>query len=132
MIIHKIEVIRRPKPCAGTLVLRSEPDAPPVELLQDGSPAPVSARLFTKMRRLRQELTTWAKAGAVIVPKEVRRERLAICSACSYYDPKGNLGLGECKFPGCGCSRVKAALATSKCPHKPPKWGAWAKPNEIV
>ena len=89
------------------------------------TPAPVTASPVTKLRRLRRELTTWAKAGAKLVPREFRRERLAICGACPYWSAAGNLGLGECKYPGCGCTRVKAALSTSKCPHIPPKWGAF-------
>ncbi|MBX4215886.1 hypothetical protein KW797_02980 [Candidatus Parcubacteria bacterium] len=81
---------------------------------------------MTKARRLREELTGWAKKGAPLAPRNVRRERLAICQACSYYNAKGNVGLGACTYPGCGCTRAKLALATSKCPMKPePKWLAW-------
>ena len=81
-----------------------------------------NASLLTKAQRLRRELTAWAKAGMPLAPKETRQARLAVCASCEYYDPKGNLGMGACKAPGCGCSRVKAALATSKCPKG--KWTA--------
>jgi hypothetical protein len=80
------------------------------------------ASLKTKIGRLRRDLTVWFKAGAPMAPREVRKSRQAICVACDYWNAMGNLGLGECKYPGCGCSRVKAALATSKCPMG--KWHA--------
>lgn len=74
------------------------------------------ATLLTKAKRLRMELTAWAKFGMPLASSAVRKARLAVCEACAYYDPKGNWGMGECKAPLCGCSRIKAALATSKCP----------------
>lgn len=81
------------------------------------------ASLLTKAGRLRRELWTWGKAGARLTSREGRKQRLAICRVCDYFNPKGNFGLGECQAPGCGCSKVKLALATSSCPLKPPKWG---------
>ena len=85
-------------------------------------PPKEKASLLTKAMRLRRELSAWAKAGLPLAPREVRKQRLAICEACSYYDAKGNFGMGACGFPGCGCTRAKLALATSQCPHVPPKW----------
>lgn len=76
--------------------------------------------LLTKAKRLRHELGIWAKAGLPVAPKALRKARLAVCAACEYYDPAGNWGMGQCKAPGCGCSRVKAALLTSVCPKN--KW----------
>lgn len=100
--------------CKTTLVLRTD--------LMKEQPAPEKASAVTKLRRLRRELATWAKSGAKIVPRPVRRERMAICAACSYFSAAGNMGLGACLYPGCGCTRAKAWLATSVCPHKPPLW----------
>ena len=79
-----------------------------------------NASLLTKAGRLRRELATWAKGGLKLVSRGVRLARLATCEACELYDPAGNAGMGECKAKGCGCTRLKAALATSKCPLK--KW----------
>lgn len=126
MIVHKVEVIafnpppKNDNPCGGNLAfLGTKPPA------SAPKPQPENPSLGTKIGRLRKELTTWIKAGAHLVPKEVRAERWAHCSVCEYYDKKGNLGLGACSFPSCGCTKAKLALATSKCPHIPPKWGAW-------
>lgn len=96
------------------------------------SPTPERAGLLTKAGRLRHELTTWAKAGMPLVPRAVRQERLQRgCQLCPYYNAVGNLGMGECKHPGCGCTRVKLALATSRCPAQPPKWAAWAAARPV-
>lgn len=85
-------------------------------------PMPATASLLTKARRLRMELTTWVKNGAKLVPGSVRKERLATCRTCSFWLEEGNWGLGECRHGSCGCTRAKAALATSKCPIG--KWTA--------
>lgn len=103
-------------PCGGT--------APKVVV----GPPTENASLLTKEKRLRREMALWVRQGAKLVPSEVRRQRIGICKACSYFDPAGNWGLGQCRYPGCGCSTIKAALATSKCPHQPPKWPEWVNP----
>lgn len=124
----RVEPAQHLSPCAGAgLVLvsgNSNGPATPVE----SNPPPESANVITKAFRLRKELTAWIKSGAKLVPKKIRGERLAICKACDYFNASGNWGLGECKFPGCGCSKIKAALASAKCPMKPPKWDAWGGP----
>ena len=102
-----------------------KPPGPTVVRLVHGPMTPEDlekASLMTKAQRLRKELVVWAKGGMKLVPTAVRKARLAVCEACEYYDPKGNWGLGACNAPGCGCSRVKAALATSRCPKG--KWAA--------
>lgn len=78
------------------------------------------ANLITKATRLKAALAEWARAGFPLATPAIRHARLAVCNACEYYDPKGNWGLGQCRAPGCACSRVKAALATQKCPKG--KW----------
>jgi len=93
------------KPCTEQWVLVTDPQ-----------PAAEHASFATKAKRLRSELTTWAKAGMKLVPRDVRRARLATCSGCKYWAAAGNWGLGECRYPGCGCTRAKAFLATSRCP----------------
>ncbi len=109
MIVHSV-VTKEHKPKCPGLILR--PKA-----------APESASLGTKLKRLKSELGVWIAKGAKLAPREVRKERLEKgCKLCEYYRPLGNWGLGECKAPGCGCSRVKLALATAECPLKPPRW----------
>jgi hypothetical protein len=88
------------------------------------APAPERANVFTKAGRLYREVKTWVRAGAPRVDRDTRKARKAECDVCPYYVAGGNLGLGECQAPGCGCTRVKLALATSKCPLG--KWAAVA------
>ena len=78
--------------------------------------------LLTKAQRLRRELTSWVKAGAHMATRANRIARLKVCASCEYFDPSGNWGLGQCRAPGCGCTKDKAYLATSKCPKD--KWAA--------
>jgi hypothetical protein len=95
-------------------------------------PAPEHAGLMTKARRLRAELQVWRRAGFPRAPSAVRRARLAACRTCDYYNPRGNLSLGECRAPGCGCTRLKLALATARCPLNPPKWGECSSQPEAA
>jgi hypothetical protein len=85
------------------------------------TPPPIG--LYTKAKHLRAELTNWIKNGAKLVPSAVRKERQATCEEddgsgkpCPMWNPEGNWGLGECRHGSCGCTKAKAALATSKCP----------------
>ena len=103
--------------CPATVARRQT--APPDPIVVQ----PEFASPLTKLARLKNELIAWNKAGRPIATKAVRRERLAFCKACKFYQPGGNFGFGECHAPGCGCSRAKLWLATSKCPLTPPKWG---------
>lgn len=50
------------------------------------------------------------------VSPEVREARLATCRTCEFWRESGNLGLGECRQPQCGCTRFKHGLATERCP----------------
>lgn len=49
-----------------------------------------------------------------LVDGAVLETRKAICGACEFFNPKGNLGFGECKK--CGCTRAKLFFKVSKCP----------------
>lgn len=97
-------------------------------IVQQLQPALERASLLTKAKRLRQELAEWRRQGMKFVSRKVRLERGAICEgdatrpACAYWNAAGNFGLGECMYPGCGCTKGKRALASSVCPHQPPKW----------
>ena len=52
----------------------------------------------------------------VKVSDEERDRRLTICRGCEYWNEGGNIGLGECKHPQCGCTRFKHGLSTERCP----------------
>ena len=67
-------------------------------------------------------LAKWSAAGWPIAPAPVRAVRHAICRGCEFWDPAGWVGFGKCRHQKCGCSRMKHALATERCPID--KWGA--------
>lgn len=83
--------------------------------------ANVATPAAVKLRHLRRALQRWQAAGRPLAPRAVRQARGAACRACPHWHPGGNLGLGECAAPGCGCTRAKWWLATEACPL-----GKWA------
>ena len=79
--------------------------------------APESPPIITKVHRLADELGRWRAAGMPVAARAVRIARRSICEApCKYWSAHGNLGMGECRAPGCGCTRAKRWLATAECP----------------
>ena len=86
----------------------------PTLILMD--PIKENASLLTKASRLKAALFDWKKAGFPKTPSAVRKQRRGICDACQYFKPSGNLGLGECQAPGCGCTRAKLWMANQRCP----------------
>lgn len=85
------------------------PKVPPKEI-------PVLPSLSTKYRRLGVALKTWHDAGMPVANRQTRKHRATVCKACPHWLPGGNLGLGECRAPGCGCTSLKRWLATERCP----------------
>ena len=57
---------------------------------------------------------------AIRVEEEELQYRLSVCRSCDLWDEGGNVGLGKCNHPGCGCTRMKHGFATERCPLK--KW----------
>ena len=82
----------------------------------------------TKIRNLRVALRRWRGSGFAMTPGRERRIRSAICAVCPHWHGLGNLGLGECRAPGCGCTRAKIWLATEACPLG--KWRAVSVPAD--
>lgn len=70
-----------------------------------------------KAWNLQRELRVWARKGFPVVDENQLNARSTACEACDYYNRRGNMWLGECTAPGCGCTRFKWWLATAKCPH---------------
>lgn len=89
----------------------------PLTAVPPAAVPPERASFALKVRRLRGELRAWRKAGLPLASPALREERRAACEACPYFAPAGNLGLGECHAPGCGCTRMKRWLLTSQCKH---------------
>ncbi len=67
-------------------------------------------------------LVKWIAAGRPIAPPEIRAIRYEICLGCQYWSNKARFGLGKCRHPGCGCTRLKFRWATERCPDG--KWEA--------
>lgn len=103
---EEIESIRRKQSVGASLVKTAEQQPKPSLLAKAKHVAQASARI--------------AKAAAqgerIRVSDDERARRLAICRACDLWNEGGNVGLGECKHPGCGCTRFKHGLATETCP----------------
>lgn len=63
----------------------------------------------------------WASSGFKVVDVATYSARAAACAGCEHWDATARLGLGHCKAPGCGCTKLKRWLATEHCPlHKWP------------
>lgn len=103
---EQIESIRRKQSAAESPIRPS-----------DQQPAP---SLLAKAKHITQASARIAKAAVqgerIRVSPEERDRRLAICRACDLWNEGGNVGLGECKHPGCGCTRFKHGLANETCP----------------
>ncbi len=79
--------------------------------------------VWDKATALARALAQWGMAGLPLASETLKTQRLAICAACELWDPAGNWVLGQCKAPGCGCTKLKAWLLTEKCPH--PSGSRW-------
>lgn len=71
-----------------------------------------------------------ATTGEALVGQDVIDARLAICREC----PNFVAAKTSCKLCGCSCSAAKTlvnklAHASSVCPDKPPRWGAYIPPG---
>lgn len=64
----------------------------------------------------------WVAAGLPVVGEDEHRARAAACGGCERWDGDARGGLGHCKHPGCGCTRLKWWLKTERCPAG--KWPA--------
>lgn len=103
---------------AGNVISDHRLAAPVPSVAASSSPP----SFLTKLAHAKAALTRWNAAGRPMASRKVRAERLAICQACDHYNPTGNWLLGECRHPGCGCTRLKLMLASERCPIG--KWEA--------
>jgi hypothetical protein len=89
------------------------------------SPVSVPSPTFALMiANFAKESVRWAARGCPLASAEVLRQRQAICEACPRWDRQRWFGTGGCSL--CGCSQVKLAWATTRCPDQPPRWGVEA------
>ena len=78
---------------------------------------PETATLAQKAVRFSREIARWGSQGFPLVSAEDRNARMAACQGCAYFNAEGNLGMGQCNAPGCGCTKIKLWLETSRCNH---------------
>jgi hypothetical protein len=96
-------------------------DANGAVLRPDQGQVPHSPPTAAEMaHNLKETLSAWARHGFPIASEEVRVERQATCDACMWWQQDAFFGSGRCLK--CGCSVLKLALATAKCPIG--KWPA--------
>lgn len=57
-----------------------------------------------------------ARGDSVVVAPETLAARTAACIACELWDPRARFGLGKCRHPKCGCTKLKRWLTTESCP----------------
>jgi hypothetical protein len=72
--------------------------------------------IFAQIRNFSRAYANWRAAGYPRRGKEEIKKCLAICGNCEFWNPNGNLFLGKCRHPKCGCSRFKPQWATERCP----------------
>ena len=68
-------------------------------------------------------MARWGDAGFRTLTREQYDVRGAACDKCDYWDPAARLGLGKCKAPGCGCTKLKRWLVSEQCKH--PEGSRW-------
>jgi len=78
-----------------------------------------------QVKNLVKEAPAIIKSGFKQVPEEVYEKRLQLCRTCYFWKASGNLGMGKCEHPKCGCSKAKLKLQISACPAG--VWGAYAE-----
>lgn len=82
--------------------------------------------MATKAKHAAQATARIVRAAASGQPVRVSADELKrrddICNACELWKPSGNLGMGECTHPQCGCTKLKRGFATETCPAG--KWNA--------
>lgn len=81
------------------------------------NPAPAKAPILTKVELLFRAMREWNRLGRPVASHDLRIARMSVCQACEYWNAAGNLGLGECQAPGCGCTKFKVWLLNEKCPY---------------
>lgn len=87
------------------------------------TPRPPEPSIMEMAGNFTEAMVNWVAAGAPVISEADYDVRSAICEPCEYWSPTGNLWLGKCKAPGCGCTKLKRWLATEVCKH--PQGSRW-------
>lgn len=85
---------------------------------------PVGPSLLRQAINLSKAIPAMINDGFRSVPDLVYNDRMRLCNSCEHWDEEGNLGLGKCNHPKCGCTRGKMKQASSECPMG--NWGSYA------
>jgi hypothetical protein len=107
---HTIKDRMEIKNCHDTKVGCTEPDPTPRITVKAKNAAKATARI----------LKAAVNREPIRVSADELKRRDEICNACAKWKPSGNLGMGECTHPQCGCTRLKRGFATETCPMR--KW----------
>lgn len=93
-----------------------------IEIICKSSPAPQlcydsdEPPFVEKARTFLSDLGRWALSGFKVTTQEQLDARLEVCQACPYWGGTTGGQLVSSRCGKCGCSGLKLALATSKCP----------------
>lgn len=86
-------------------------------------PQPVEPTIIQRVVNFTEAIPDIVKSKVQFAPNDVYEERLRLCHTCYFWKEDGNMGMGMCRHPKCGCSKGKLKLSVSKCPIE--VWGAW-------
>lgn len=93
----------------------------PSSFVPQPSPPPLPEPTLADMAsHLGGALIKWAARGFPIADHETRQRRLRLCRACPHWDESARANMGKCNHPKCGCTKIKLAIATERCPIN--KW----------
>ncbi len=100
---------------------RRRPDDIPEPITEKGEllPEPTPSEMVANAA---DAFVAWGAAGFPVRPYASRLAVVAACDACIYWDanarkiPFTEIYLGKCMHPGCGCTKMKRFLLTSRCP----------------
>ena len=112
MILRRSQTIHRPDLMEAKVAPAQIPEQPLPQLSRSAPGEPTMAEMAVNFAGAVAE---WSLRGFPVVTEEEYAARAAICDSCDFWDPQARLGLGKCKAPGCGCTKLKRWLRTEKC-----------------
>ena len=69
---------------------------------------------FDMMKNFTASALAWAASGFLLVNKVKFDQRMNVCKACPFWEPRARFTLGKCEK--CGCTKLKQWLVTERCP----------------
>jgi hypothetical protein len=81
-----------------------------------GGPLRPEPSLADLLENFADAIAVWAQDGFPLRTKAQVLECREICERCEFWNGEARLGLGECRHPSCGCTKIKHWLASEHCP----------------